>query len=81
MGETSMRKLILAAFAVTLLAGPAFAAAAPGDGPSLKTCAAKWKGFSPTDKEAYKTKAEGKTSKSGRKLSGYNMFTSECMKK
>jgi hypothetical protein len=30
---------------------------------------------------AHKTKADGKTSKSGRKLSGYNVVTSECMKK
>jgi hypothetical protein len=80
-GETLMRNLISTAFAVTLLAGPAFAAAAPGDGPSLKTCAAKWKSFSPSDKDAYKSKAEGKTSKSGRKLSAYNVFASECMRK
>lgn len=76
-----MRKLILAAIAATLLAGPAMAAAPSSDGPSLKTCAAKWKGFSQSEKDAYKSKAEGKTSKSGRKLSGYNVFTSECFKK
>ncbi len=77
-----MRKLILAAFAATLLAGPAFAAGGAADGgPTLKTCSVKWKGFSQSEKDAYKTKAEGKTSKSGRKLSGYNVFTSECMKK
>ncbi len=76
-----MRNLFFTAFAVTLLAGTAFAAAAPGDGPSLKTCAAKWKSFSPSDKDAYKSKAEGKTSKSGRKLSAYNVFASECMRK
>jgi hypothetical protein len=76
-----MRTLIIAAFAATLLAAPAFAAAAGGDGPTLKTCSVKWKGFTQSEKDAYKAKAEGKTSKSGRKLSGYNVFTSECMKK
>ncbi len=76
-----MRKLILAAVAATLLAGPALAAAS-GDGPSLKSCSAKWKGFSAAEKDAYKAKSVGKTSsKTGRKLSGYNVFTSECMKK
>ncbi len=76
-----MRIVILAAVAATLLAAPAFAAATTGDGPSLKTCSVKWKGYSQSEKDAYKAKAEGKTSKSGRKLSGYNVFTSECMKK
>jgi len=76
-----MRKLILAAIAATLFSGPALAAATAGDGPSLKTCSVKWKGYSQAEKDAYKAKAEGKTSKSGRKLSGYNVFTSECMKK
>jgi Ni/Co efflux regulator RcnB len=80
-----MRKLILAAFAATLFAAPMVAAAKAGDAndsaaPTLKTCSAKWKGFTQAEKDAYKTKAEGKTSKSGRKLSGYNVFTSECFK-
>ncbi len=79
-----MRKLILAAFAATLFAGPMVAAAKTadvgGDPPSLKSCSAKWKGFTQAEKDAYKAKAEGKTSKSGRKLSGYNVFTSACFK-
>jgi len=81
-----MRKLILAAFAATLFAAPMVAAAKTGDAadaagaPSLKTCSAKWKGYTQAEKDAYKAKAEGKTSKSGRKLSGYNVFTSECFK-
>lgn len=78
-----MRNLFIAAVAATLLAAPALAYAgdaATGDAPSLKTCAAKWKGYTQAEKDAYKTKAEGKTGKSGRKLSGYNVFTSECMK-
>ena len=76
-----MRIVILAAIAATLMAAPAFAAATTGDSPSLKSCSVKWKGYSQAEKDAFKAKAEGKTSKSGRKLSGYNVFTSECMKK
>ena len=86
-----MRKLILAAAAATLIAAPMIAipaitsakttAAADGvAGPSIKTCSAKWRGFTDAEKDAYKAKAEGKVGKTGRKLSGYNVFTSECMK-
>lgn len=48
---------------------------------SLKACAKVWDGYTQAQKDAYKAKAEGKLSAKGHKLSGYNVFTSECMKK
>ncbi len=63
------------------------AGAAPAAKPATKGtskmsgCAAQWKAMSDADKGKYKTKAEGMKSKKGGKLSGYNVWTGECMKK
>jgi hypothetical protein len=59
-------------------AAPA-AAAAKGGG--MKACAAAWDKFTPDQKAAYAAKAKGQKSKSGKALSGYNVYTGECMKK
>jgi hypothetical protein len=86
-----MRKLILAAAAATLIAAPTIAvpalaaaktapAASDAGAPSIRSCSAKWRGFTDAEKDAWKAKAEGKTGRTGRKLSGYNVFTSDCMK-
>jgi len=50
-------------------------------GGTMKACATQWDALSPTQKDAYKKQAEGMKSKKGGKLSGYNVFTGECMKK
>ena len=47
----------------------------------MKACATQWNGYTQAQKDAYKAKAEGKLSAKGHKLSGYNVFTAECMKK
>jgi hypothetical protein len=50
-------------------------------GGTMKACAAQWDALSDTQKAAYKTQGEGMKSKNGNKLSGYNVFTGQCMKK
>ena len=50
-------------------------------GNTMKACATQWDALSDTQKGAYKTQATGMKSKKGGKLSGYNVFTGECMKK
>jgi hypothetical protein len=50
-------------------------------GGSMKACASQWDKLSDAQKGAYKTQAGAMKSKSGGKLSGYNVFTGECMKK
>jgi hypothetical protein len=50
-------------------------------GGNMKACATQWDALSATQKDAYKTQATGMKSKSGGKLSGYNVFTGECLKK
>lgn len=60
-------------------AKPVAAPAVKGGG--MKACAAAWDKFTPDQKAAYAAKAKGQTSKSGRALSGYNVYTGECMKK
>jgi len=50
-------------------------------GGTMKACAAQWDKLSDTQKGAYKTQAATMKSKKGGKLSGYNAFTGECMKK
>ena len=50
-------------------------------GGTMKECAKQWDALSATQKAAYKTQAAGMKSKTGGKLSGYNAFTGECMKK
>ncbi len=62
-------------------AATAAMAPTPVKGGGLKACATQWDGYSQAQKDAYKAKAEGKLSAKGHKLSGYNVFTSECMKK
>ncbi len=92
-----MRILAAALLAAGLLATPlaagaaaankTAASAAPAAKPATKGtskmsgCAAQWKAMSEADKGKYKTKAEGMKSKKGGKLSGYNVWTGECMKK
>jgi hypothetical protein len=50
-------------------------------GGTMKMCASQWDALSATQKAAYKTQAAGMKSKKGGSLSGYNVFTGECMKK
>ena len=50
-------------------------------GGTMKACASQWDALSATQKAAYKTQATGMKSKKGGSLSGYNVFTGECMKK
>jgi hypothetical protein len=50
-------------------------------GSTMKECATQWDALSPAQKDAYKTQATGMKSKKGGKLSGYNVFTGECLKK
>ncbi|MBE7219712.1 MAG: hypothetical protein INR64_14665 [Caulobacteraceae bacterium] len=79
-----MRTLILAAAAAALLAGSATAAPpAAGAKPASKMsgCASQWKAMSAADKGKYNDKAKGMKSKKGNSLSGYNVWTGECMKK
>ena len=78
-----MRTLILAAAAAALMAGSAVAApAAASKGTSkMSGCAAQWKAMSAADKGKYNDKAKGMKSKKGNSLSGYNVWTGECMKK
>jgi hypothetical protein len=59
----------------------AMAAATPAKGGGMKACAAAWDKFSADQKAAYTAKAKGQKSKSGKALSGYNVYTGECMKK
>ncbi len=61
------------------MAAPAAAATTKGGG--MKACAAAWDKFSADQKAAYTTKAKGQKSKNGKALSGYNVYTGECMKK
>lgn len=65
-----------------LAAAYAAAPAAPAAGTSkMKTCAGEWRAMSPADKGRYNDKAKGMKSKKGGKVSGYNAWTGECMKK
>jgi hypothetical protein len=50
-------------------------------GDKMKACAKTWDSMSPADKDKYNTKAKGMKSKKGNTLSGYNVWTGECMKK
>ena len=88
-----MRRLVLAAAAAALLAAaPAVAkktAPAAGAPAAAKTtgtskmgaCAHQWSAMNAADKGKYNDRAKGMKSKTGGKLSGYNAWTSECMKK
>jgi hypothetical protein len=55
--------------------------ATTASGSTMKDCAAQWDKLTDTQKGAYKTQATTMKSKKGGKLSGYNVFTGECMKK
>ena len=50
-------------------------------GGTMKACATQWDALSDAQKGVYKTQATTMKSKKGGKLSGYNVFTGECMKK
>jgi hypothetical protein len=50
-------------------------------GGTLKVCGAQWDALSANQKGVYNTQATTMKSKKGGKLSGYNVFTGECMKK
>lgn len=73
-----MRALALAAAAVLLVAGPAGAAAKAGS--RMGDCAHKWSAMSAGEKGKYNDRAKGMKSKKGNSLSGYNVWTGECMK-
>lgn len=75
-----MRTLTLVAVVLAFAAGPVFAA--PAKGPSkMSGCAAKWSSMSASEKGRYNDRAKGMKSAKGGKLSGYNVWTGECMKK
>ena len=86
-----MRALAASLLALGLLAAPALghaAAAKPAaaaDKPKgtskMSGCASQWKAMSAADKGKYNDKAKGMKSKKGGSLSGYNVWTGECMKK
>lgn len=79
-----MRALVLAAAAALLIAGPAGAAAkaagAAKGTSKMGDCAHKWSAMSAADKGKYNDRAKGMKSKKGNSLSGYNVWTGECMK-
>ena len=74
-----MRLLALLA-AAALVASPGFAAPTKGTS-KMGQCAAKWSAMNAADKGRYNDKAKGMKSKKGGSLSGYNVWTGECMKK
>lgn len=85
-----MRAFAASLLALSLIAAPAIghAAAKPAaaaDKPKgtskMSGCAAQWKAMSAGDKGKYNDKAKGMKSKKGGSLSGYNVWTGECMKK
>ncbi len=81
-----MRSFLLAAAAVAVLAAPHASVAAAKTGATkgtskMSTCAAQWKGMNDGDKGKYNDRAKTMKSKKGGKLSGYNVWTGECMKK
>lgn len=47
----------------------------------MATCAAQWKAMGDKGQATYKERAKTMKSKKGGKMSGYNAFTGECMKK
>ena len=50
-------------------------------GSKMKGCASQWKAMSAGDKGKYSDRAKGMKSKKGGSVSGYNVWTGECMKK
>ena len=82
-----MRFAVLASAAALLIADAA-AAAPPAAAPAkakgtskMSTCAAQWKAMGPADKGKYNDRAKTMKSKKGNAMSGYNVWTGECMKK
>lgn len=82
-----MRALALAAAASLLLCGPAALAASKAAAPGapkaqskMGDCAKKWDALSAGDKQKYTDKGKTMKSKKGNTLTGYNAWTSECMK-
>jgi hypothetical protein len=65
-------------------AGPAAAPAAlapSGSGGNMKVCGAQWSAMSQTQKDGYNAQAATMKSKSGGRLTGYNLFSSQCLRK
>ena len=67
-------------------AAPGAAAPAPAKAKTKGTskmgdCAHQWSAMNAADKGKYNDKAKGMKSKKGGSLSGYNVWTGECMKK
>ncbi len=50
-------------------------------GSTMKACGAQWSALSAAQKSAYNTQAMTMKSKSGGKLTGYNVFSAQCLKK
>ncbi len=71
----------VASHAAAAAAKPAAAADKPKGTSKMSGCAAQWKAMSAADKGKYNDKAKGMKSKKGNSLSGYNVWTGECMKK
>jgi hypothetical protein len=47
----------------------------------MKACGAEWTAMSPDQKAAYNSQATTMKSKSGGRLTGYNVFSSQCLRK
>jgi hypothetical protein len=76
------KKAAAAPAAPGAVAAPAAAAPANSKGTSkMAACAAQWKALGDKGQQAYKDKSKGMKSKKGNPLSGYNVWTAECMKK
>ncbi len=76
-----MRLILSAAPALALalaFTAPALAAGAPS---RMKVCGGKWSAMSAAEKGRYNDRAKGMKSKKGNSLSGYNVWTGECMRK
>lgn len=56
-------------------------AAKPKGESKMAKCAAEWKAMGDKGHVAYNDKAKSMKSKKGNKLSGYNAWTGECMKR
>jgi len=62
-------------------AAPAKASAKAKGTSKMAECAAQWKALGPSGQKKYDDEAKGKKSKKGNAVSGYNVWTGECMKK
>ena len=70
-----------AATPATSTAGPATASAKRKGNSKMGQCAAQWKALGKDGQQKYDDMAKTRKSKKGNAVSGYNVWTGECMKK